>query len=221
MTNTPTQEAGLKLAEVDATAQQVKDAMAVIGEAINRHTPSPQPVAQLGLVACYDLTSLARHPAPSPEPMQADLRETIAELRAAANGLFSLKTERGDYGYFDDLADRLAAMQAKSEPVAVTIFCPVCAVPHVDEGEWATTRHHKTHQCQGCGHEWRPFPFATVGVAHPSPSVPNPDLAGLVEAAFIAGATAVHDDWVRNPGVAPNGDPEFDEAARDYSASLK
>ena len=53
-------------------------------------------------------------------------------------------------------------------PVPVTICCPACAMPHVDEGEWATTRHHKTHQCQGCGHEWRPFPFATVGVAHPA-----------------------------------------------------
>ena len=38
------------------------------------------------------------------------------------------------------------------EPVPVTIFCPVCAVPHIDEGEWATTRHHKPHQCQACGH---------------------------------------------------------------------
>lgn len=54
-------------------------------------------------------------------------------------------------------------------PVPVTIFCPKCALPHVDEGKWATTRHHKTHQCQGCGHEWRPFPFATVGVTHPAP----------------------------------------------------
>lgn len=58
----------------------------------------------------------------------------------------------------------------RSEPVEVTIFCPVCAVPHIDEGEWATTRHHKTHQCQSCGHEWRPFPFATVGVPHPAPT---------------------------------------------------
>jgi hypothetical protein len=45
-------------------------------------------------------------------------------------------------------------------------------VPHVDEGEWATTRLHKTHQCQSCGHEWRPFSFATVGIAHPAPVVP-------------------------------------------------
>ncbi len=66
----------------------------------------------------------------------------------------------GDGEYPDTAAD----------PVEVTIFCPACGVPHIDEGEWATTRHHKTHQCQACGHEWRPFPFATVGVAHPKPS---------------------------------------------------
>lgn len=55
---------------------------------------------------------------------------------------------------------------APDGPQPVHLFCPVCAAPHLDEGEWAT-RPHKTHQCQGCGHEWRPFPFATVGVSHP------------------------------------------------------
>lgn len=68
----------------------------------------------------------------------------------------------------DTILSRGVEPTGEAEPVAVTIFCPGCAVPHVDEGEWATTRQHKTHQCQGCGHEWRPFPFATVGVAHPS-----------------------------------------------------
>lgn len=61
----------------------------------------------------------------------------------------------------------LYAAPVSAHPVEVTIFCPECSAPHIDEGEWATTRHHKTHQCQSCGHEWRPFPFATVGVAHP------------------------------------------------------
>lgn len=42
-------------------------------------------------------------------------------------------------------------------------------------------------------------------------------MRALVEAAFIAGATAVHEDWNRNPGMAPSGDPEFDEAAWDYA----
>lgn len=55
------------------------------------------------------------------------------------------------------------------DPVPVTIFCPRCRAPHIDEGEWATTRRHKTHQCQGCGYEWRPFPFPTVGVRPPNP----------------------------------------------------
>lgn len=54
-----------------------------------------------------------------------------------------------------------------SGSVPVVIYCPVCEVLHVDEGEWATTRHHKTHQCQSCGHEWRPFRFATVGIQVP------------------------------------------------------
>lgn len=73
------------------------------------------------------------------------------------------------------LSTRLAESEAREgalrNPVEVTIFCPQCSAPHVDEGEWATSRHHKTHQCQSCGHEWQPFRFATVGIAHPAHDV--------------------------------------------------
>lgn len=44
------------------------------------------------------------------------------------------------------------------------LLCPVCEVAHVDRAEWAT-RPHKTHLCENCGHEWRPFEVPTVGVA--------------------------------------------------------
>lgn len=37
--------------------------------------------------------------------------------------------------------------------------------------------------------------------------------------AYMAGATAVHEYWLRNPGEAPRGDPEFGEAAGDYAAA--
>jgi len=50
--------------------------------------------------------------------------------------------------------------------VAKVIHCPECGAIHIDEGEWAT-RLHKTHQCQSCKHEWRPYPYATVGVPAP------------------------------------------------------
>lgn len=49
-------------------------------------------------------------------------------------------------------------------PVPVHLNCPECGEAHVDEGPWAT-RLHKTHQCQACGHEWRPYEYPTVGVA--------------------------------------------------------
>ena len=51
-------------------------------------------------------------------------------------------------------------------PKPMILHCPECHVQHLDEGEWAT-RPHKTHQCQNCKHEWRPFPYPTVGVAQP------------------------------------------------------
>lgn len=48
-------------------------------------------------------------------------------------------------------------------PIPVVIDCPRCGCRHIDEGEWAT-KPHKTHQCQSCKHEWRPFEVPTVGV---------------------------------------------------------
>jgi hypothetical protein len=178
---------GAKLAEVDATAQQVKNALAVIAEAINRHTPSPQPMAQLGLVASYVLTSLARRPAPVPEPMQADLRETIA--RIVDPETFALIAHYAGIERFDGLTPEerepsvfkgypeletnrrvayadadaiLSAMQAKSEPEAE---CSICSGTGV--------RKFKTQ----LGIISADCPC----LAHPSPSAPNPDLAGLVE----------------------------------------
>jgi predicted RNA-binding Zn-ribbon protein involved in translation (DUF1610 family) len=49
---------------------------------------------------------------------------------------------------------------------AAVLPCPKCGAVHVDEGVWAT-KEHKTHQCQACGHKWRPYSFPTVGVAGP------------------------------------------------------
>lgn len=103
--------------------------------------------------------------------------ETMQRLKESADAHETLHSGYAGSGWVlvvqNDLRAVLAALtsspKAEGEAVPVTIFCPVCAVPHVDEGEWATTRKHKTHQCQGCGHEWRPFPFATVGVPHPAP----------------------------------------------------
>lgn len=56
------------------------------------------------------------------------------------------------------------AILEKGLPIPWTLYCPECGEMHIDEGEWAT-RPHKTHQCQKCKHEWRPFSVPTVGVA--------------------------------------------------------
>ena len=55
-------------------------------------------------------------------------------------------------------------LHAALNPIPMQMSCPECGVAHVDEGPWAT-RLHKTHQCQACGHEWRPYEYPTVGVA--------------------------------------------------------
>lgn len=67
-------------------------------------------------------------------------------------------------------------------PEPKDLFCPSCGLRHIDEGEWAT-KPHKTHRCvsyqgarsAGCGHDWRPFDFATVGRASRTPWAPNPN----------------------------------------------
>ena len=47
--------------------------------------------------------------------------------------------------------------------VPVEIHCPSCGRKHVDAGAWVE-RPHRTHLCEYCSHEWRPFEFFTVGV---------------------------------------------------------
>lgn len=50
-----------------------------------------------------------------------------------------------------------------SEPLHMRLPCPECGEMHVDEGEFATKKHH-THACQHCGMVWRPALVPTVGV---------------------------------------------------------
>jgi hypothetical protein len=61
-------------------------------------------------------------------------------------------------------ANPSAEKGSPSNPVPMVLACPKCGAGHEDVGEWAT-RPHKTHLCLLCKHEWRPFDYATVGVA--------------------------------------------------------
>ncbi len=47
--------------------------------------------------------------------------------------------------------------------IPMLLWCPECGVRHIDEGDFATKKHH-THACQNCGHCWRPAIVATCGV---------------------------------------------------------
>lgn len=74
----------------------------------------------------------------------------------------------------ENLALLLELARKALEPLQIAaLYCPVCKTRHIDEGEFATKKHH-THACQGfvmdsgkrrrCGHVWRPALVATVGV---------------------------------------------------------
>lgn len=61
-------------------------------------------------------------------------------------------------------------MSTEVTPKKMVLHCPACALQHIDRNEWATTRIHRTHLCEGCGHLWRPSEEPTVGVEEePSP----------------------------------------------------
>jgi hypothetical protein len=53
--------------------------------------------------------------------------------------------------------------------VPMLLFCPRCRLQHVDapqpEKNW-TNQPHRSHECQGCGHVWRPSDTYTTGVAN-------------------------------------------------------
>lgn len=55
----------------------------------------------------------------------------------------------------------------------------------------------------------------------PSPEgLQEPALREALQAAYEAGAMDVHQYWQNNPGEAPRGDPEFEEAAKDCASDL-
>lgn len=111
-------------------------------------------------------------------------------------------------------------VREEAQPVAVTIFCPECGLPHVDEGEWATTRHHKTHQCQGCGHEWRPFPFATVGVPHGR--VTGEDMLAIGKLVGSQGGSTAFEAWQRiKASFTTPPAPEADKLRERVRAEIK
>jgi hypothetical protein len=52
-------------------------------------------------------------------------------------------------------------------PVPMLLFCPRCMLQHIDApnpGKGWTNPPHRTHECQDCGHLWRPCDLPTTGV---------------------------------------------------------
>lgn len=68
---------------------------------------------------------------------------------------------------------------ADNDPIPMRIPCPSCGALHIDEGEFATRRHH-THACQECGNVWRPAVVNTVGVRF-LPGFKNDEIRGATD----------------------------------------
>src|SRR5262245_40957344 len=71
-----------------------------------------------------------------------------------------------------DERDRLKGEveRLRNIPVDALLDCPKCGESHIDkpqpEKNW-TNPPHRTHECQKCGHLWRPYDVATNGVTNP------------------------------------------------------
>ncbi len=64
-------------------------------------------------------------------------------------------------GRHDDI--RPCSCRPVPPPEPLVLHCPRCGTQHIDRDEWAT-RPHRTHLCESCAHEWKPFEHPTVGV---------------------------------------------------------
>jgi hypothetical protein len=119
-----------------------------------------------------------------PTTPRRNLEKAVALLLAELN--------RMDMDEARDKAVSKLATSHDAEPVPMVLHCPKCGVQHIDasneeevritaaergfvvgsrdwedfieKNEWLNPPH-KTHQCQSCKHEWRPFDYATTGVA--------------------------------------------------------
>lgn len=103
----------------------------------------------------------------------ADVHLTLADMQRAADDSitdgstpFVAALPLGAVGPEMDGLDailRTATPAGLPAPIPMFLSCPACTERHIDEGEFATKRHH-THSCQSCGLTWRPAVEATVGV---------------------------------------------------------
>lgn len=67
------------------------------------------------------------------------------------------------YGYGHPAVTLGVSSENYQTPRHLVMNCPRCGIQHIDQNEWAT-KQHKTHQCQACGFEWRPYDYPTFGV---------------------------------------------------------
>lgn len=98
---------------------------------------------------------------------QKDLNQAA---RDQANAKFAFEQMQRERDYWqgrakdaEDVAQGMRRALSEPEPIPMFLTCPACGERHIDEGEFATRRHH-THSCQHCGLTWRPAVVPTVGV---------------------------------------------------------
>lgn len=57
-------------------------------------------------------------------------------------------------------------LESEPAPIDILLYCPLCSVQHIDkESKSWSNPPHKTHECQNCGHLWRPSDVPTNGIA--------------------------------------------------------
>lgn len=92
----------------------------------------------------------------------ADVYEVFAALREHL-GTFDVD-EKIREKFFDRGSFIRGVVMTIVPAVPMILHCPKCNEKHVDRGVFGTTHVHRTHLCGSCGHIWKPFSYATVGV---------------------------------------------------------
>lgn len=90
--------------------------------------------------------------------------------------------------------------------IDMLLFCPACDAQHVDapqpEKNWSNPPH-RSHECQHCGHVWRPSDRATNGVASlethgARDGDPKPTARSALRAALASAGQFIEDDTCRH-----------------------
>lgn len=102
-------------------------------------------------------------------PLRELTKEEVAQIHSEVAAKFCKKCGGGvGAAHCSDAFHDPKPAPIDPSPVEMLLFCPKCHTQHIDapqpEKNWENPPH-RSHECQACGHVWRPADVPTNGVA--------------------------------------------------------